>query len=150
MRRGWHSKTVWNKNRELDRIVTAERQKRHDELVNALAEKGLHLRADSSMCRSYVDTGHGVNGEPLSHVVDIMHEMTWLYAHTRYSHCVESIKDEYRDNGEWYNINNVVNEAKVLATRSWFAEVAQHKTWDELETTLPTRVLSRLTKPTQL
>ena len=94
---------------------------------------------------------HGVNGEPLTHVVDIMHEMTWLYAHTRYSHCVESIKDEYRDNGEWYNINNVVNEAKVLATRSWFAEVGQHKTWKELETTLPdpSRV-SRLTKPTQL
>jgi hypothetical protein len=137
-------RTVVERRRELYDIEMAEKQKRKTDLTDALQVKGLDLRSDSSMCRNYIVTGCGVNGETLSDIVDIMHEMSWLYTNTNYSHYVDYCINEYRGQGEWYNKDVVVNAAKMRVTLSWFGRVGKTKTREELEA-LPTRVVAKLT-----
>lgn len=74
------------------------------------------------MCASYIATGSGLYGESLQGVVEIMREMSFLHSETDYSSIIEEIKDSYREEGEWYTIDEVVEEAKTRAARRWRRE----------------------------
>lgn len=104
--------------RSADRKTALENARRA-ELQAALAVRGLTLCPDSRMCAAYIQTGSGIHGEALAMVVDVLHEMNYLFAHTDYDMIVENIKQEYHDAGEWYSIDEVLDEAKTRAARQW-------------------------------
>lgn len=105
--------------RKLEAARVRKRAERKAELEAALNAHGVPLRNDSRMCESYVASGHGIHGESMQAIVEIMREMHFLYKHTRYSAIIEEIKQEYRSWGEWYRIDEVVEESKVRAACEW-------------------------------
>jgi hypothetical protein len=68
----------------LDTVVAreVERQQRKNQLVMALAERGLELRSDSTLCERYIN---GDQAYTLQNLVNIMDEMRFYFNHTRYA-----------------------------------------------------------------
>lgn len=91
---------------------------REIELREALDVYGLFIRDDSRVCNEYIQRGRGPNGETLSQVVDIMVEMNWYFKHN-YKNIFNNIKREYIYNDEWYDINQVSQEAKIQIIRNY-------------------------------
>lgn len=120
-----------------------ERRIRQTELTRALAARGVDLRADSSMCKRYIATGRGMNGETLDEIVEIMDEMAWMYATDTYLGFVEEVKGEYRDDDdEWYeSYLDIVDEAKDRTVENWYANTDRNESTLPL---LPARVMARL------
>jgi hypothetical protein len=117
--------------------IAANRVQRRADLEQALGQHGLRLRADSRMCAAFVQTGRGIFGESMQEVVEIMREMDFLYTHTNYSGIVDDIREEYREWGEWYDMDEVVDTAKTRAVREWRKA---HASSDIGEMNLPLRI----------
>lgn len=93
---------------------------RHSQLSEALRAHRVELRSDSAMCESFINRGCGVNGESMAEVVDIAREMAFLHRHTGYAGIVERVKDEHRGMFGWYELDDVLEEAKARAVRAWY------------------------------
>lgn len=102
--------------------TTTKRDKRREALSSALAAHGLELRADSQQCEKFIKTGHGINGESMLEVVEIMREMDFLYRETDYADIVDALKDEERHYRGWYDLEEILEEAKSTALERWRAE----------------------------
>ena len=102
-----------DKHIKLQTIV--ERLKRQQELTKALQEKGLQLRTDSTLCNSYINDNIG----SINNIVDIMHEMDWLFKNTNYKKIMqEEIEKEIREiknYGGYYDIDDVRHDASSIA-----------------------------------
>jgi hypothetical protein len=120
--------TTWSKYREyvrqLDEEIARrrtqaelEQKQRRQILEDALLTRDneLYLREDSQMCRSYIHDGRGINGETINEIVDIMEEMKWLYKYTTYPDILDAIKREYIMAARWYQLENIVEQAKTCA-----------------------------------
>jgi hypothetical protein len=69
------------------------RQIRTGTLEHALAEHGLHLREDSSVCKQYINNER----DDLHDVVRIMREMQYLHAHTKYKSIMDNLIARFRN-----------------------------------------------------
>lgn len=78
------------------------RAQRRKDLETALEQAGLELRADSKVCRAYID---GDDEHSLAEVVEIMQEMDFLHKNTDYARILSSLirqwKDETRYDHGW-------------------------------------------------
>jgi hypothetical protein len=79
----------------------ARRQQRKDQLVAALAERGLQLRSDSHLCDDYIE--YDESEYPLDEIVDIMHEMNFYFKHTKYKHFQEIEHDDFYEEHGYYD-----------------------------------------------
>jgi hypothetical protein len=75
-----------------------EQKNRKTELIEKLAEKGLQLRDDSKLCKSYIKRGEG----DLQHIVNVMEEMDWFYKNTKYAKFYKEAKDREYENWRSY------------------------------------------------
>lgn len=101
-------------------LTHEENQKeRRAELKRALAVYGLELRTDSTQCDRYINTGRGVNGENLDGVVKVMRQMNFYYNETSYTKFVGQLKYEYREFGERYDMDFILEESKKEALQQW-------------------------------
>ena len=75
-----------------------EQKNRKTELIEKLAEKGLQLRDDSKLCKSYIKRGEG----DLQYIVDVMEEMDWFYKNTKYAKFYKEAKDREYENWRSY------------------------------------------------
>lgn len=125
------------KHKKIQRMnsISANREKRREELTNALNARGLKIREDSEMCRTYITRGSGVNNESLETIVDIMEEMKFLYDHTEYQWIVSDARYEYN----YIDYNAIIEPAKNRAVFRW-----RRQNRDVPETSLPRRVVQRL------
>lgn len=103
-------------------MIEHERELRRTDLTAALAAYGLELQADSRMCASYIYTGAGIHGESMDAVVEIMRELQFLLTETSYEVLLDTIKEEYREQGELYMLDDVMGEARDRALRQWRQE----------------------------
>jgi hypothetical protein len=65
---------------------------RYFELKEALESKGLEIRNDSKLCRSYIDEDDG----DIEYIVKVMYEMDFFFKKTKYEDIVSKIRE--RDN----------------------------------------------------
>lgn len=103
------------------RALTHEdnQKERRADLKRALAAHGLELRTDSTQCDRYINTGRGVNGENLDGVVKVMRQMDFYYRETSYTKFVGQLKYEYREFGERYDMDFILEESKKEALQQW-------------------------------
>jgi hypothetical protein len=108
------------KEKSLNRQQTTQNKQvqREIELGEALDVYGLFIRDDSRVCNEYIQRGRGPNGETLSQVVDVMVEMNWYFKHD-YKNIFNNIKQKYIYDDEWYDINQVSQEAKIRIIRKY-------------------------------
>jgi hypothetical protein len=109
--------------------IKLEEQNRRQILTDLLATRSLEIRDDSKMCSFYILNGHGINGETVEEIVDIMEEMAWLYQNTTYFDTIEARKREYIMDGLWYDLSELIKQAKRRAIRTW---VQKHGATDDL------------------
>lgn len=102
----------------LEQIKSRE-QNRRQVLQTLLTARNLELRDDSKMCSFYILHGHGINGETVEEIVDIMEEMAWLHQNTTYYDTIEARKREYIMDGLWYDLSELIKQAKRRAVRTW-------------------------------
>lgn len=75
---------------------------RRSTLEKALHDKGLYLRADSSVCHDYLNFIR----DDLDEVVGIMQEMDWFFKYTRYPLYIGRYYENLRDNREFYDYDD--------------------------------------------
>jgi hypothetical protein len=77
------------------------KDKRREELILALKDKGLQLRDDSKLCQNYID---GIKDLSLSEIVDICLKMNWLYTCTDYQDRLNIYFDNIKKHHDKYNV----------------------------------------------
>ena len=113
-------------------VATHQRTKMTEErqsvLVKELAELGLELRSDSSLCRDFIAGETAMSVEAVCTEMATMH---WLHSHTSYQsdleQCVDHlIKEKGAFKGIWRSAATIV-KTYLVATR-------KPKSWPWLET----------------
>jgi hypothetical protein len=95
--------------------LRAQRQRRQDRLVAALAARGCQLRADSSVCQAFVDDGEG---DP-EHIATVMEEMQFFFEHTAYAVLYDEDWEHQRQYEGWADRGEVSAVAKQAALSAW-------------------------------
>jgi hypothetical protein len=110
------------KKKNVTRQLANVKIQRNTDLTTELNKYGLEFRYDSRVCNHYILHGYGPHGENLQGVIDIMIEMNWYFDNTSYRDVFGDIIHEYKEDGEWYNVNDVSYEAKVRVVRQYKRE----------------------------
>jgi hypothetical protein len=106
----------------VERIVSRQ-DKRCAELEAALAPRGLEVRADSALCNDYIE---GRRTLPLASIAEIMDEMRWYHARTRYAELRDELFDElyekrdrdremWGEDSGWIDPHQVSEDAQMMA-----------------------------------
>jgi hypothetical protein len=95
----------------------AAKDRRRLELVVALNERGCRLREDSRLCKAYIEEGVGNPDD----IAKNMQEMAFFHRHTRYGDFFREIVESYREDGEWWDRDEVSAQAKAMALKDWAA-----------------------------
>lgn len=104
-----------------------KRRDRRNDLKKELEKRGCYLRSDSTLCRNYIERGHG----DIEDIVDTMEEMKFMYEHTTYEQIFREMKLEYLERNkigdEWINIphHKISRDAKRVALDKWMRENKQ-------------------------
>lgn len=94
----------------------AKKDDRRGTLEAALAEQGLRIRSDSFLCDNYLKHGETPQWS-LQTVVRRMAQMKFLHEYTRYQWHMGNIRQEYRDMGDRYEVEELRGEAEHRALR---------------------------------
>jgi hypothetical protein len=98
-----------------------KRQGREDELVAALTDAGLNLRSDSKLCHGYID-GTLTDVWTVPQIVKRMCQVKYLFEYCNIDSFLNDLRKEYREWGEYYNSEDLFDEAETKALRKRRAE----------------------------
>ena len=129
------SRVARERSRAIQERKMAEQSKRANSLEFALRERGLSLRGDSRLCDEFV---RGVSRLSVVEIVDVMHEMDFFHNRTNYGEAFSRIVASARDCGEWWDRDEISEQAKEAALRAF------QRGWDGSLEGIPPTIAERL------